>query len=228
MQIDDITLQLPWDHLEETIMRLAGAQDLSTQPVEPSPSGIAPSDMPVHQCDQCDFFTTDVRRHCTSAHGRRTTRTQFAVASKFSKHGLPECKHCHKSFTTWRSFQQHIDRGCQALYSGPCAAEHFTPQGATIYMAGTMRAASEIAVRGPAMLPEAELSNLRNASFGPALCDIVVNRAWHRLADDTTACQYMATRCILCGLHFNRFRISMPIFDRCMAHIGKEFHNVPH
>ena len=87
MNADDITLQLPWDHLEDTIMRLDVAQDLSNQPVEPSPSCVAPSDSTVHQCDQCDFVTTDVtvfRRHCTSAHGCRTTRTQFAVASNFS------------------------------------------------------------------------------------------------------------------------------------------------
>ena len=71
-------------------------------------------------------------------------------------------------------------------------------------MASTLRAAGEIAVRGPVMLPEAELSNLRNASFGPALCDIVDKRDWHKLADETAACQYMATRCILCGLQFNR------------------------
>jgi hypothetical protein len=55
MPVDDITLQLPWDHLEDIVMRLDVAQELSTQPVEPTSSCVGPSDHTVHQCDQCDF-----------------------------------------------------------------------------------------------------------------------------------------------------------------------------
>ena len=209
LPIDDIALQLPWDHLDQTIQRLHAAQELSTQPVEPAPFSYEPSDRQMHQCDQCEFFTHDVtvfRRHCTTAHGSRILRKHFAIASQFTTHGLPECKFCHHTFSTWRSFQQHIDRGCQALYSGPCAADAYTVEGASIYMAGTLSAAGEIAVRGPAMLPENELANLRSAPFGTALCDIVDKREWHRLAHEYAACQYMSTRCILCGLFFNRIQ----------------------
>ena len=48
MPVDDITLQLPWDHLEDTIMRLDAAQDLSALSVEPSLSCLDPSVQPLH------------------------------------------------------------------------------------------------------------------------------------------------------------------------------------
>ena len=204
---DDITLQLPWDHLSDLVHKLATAQELSPQPVEPSSLRIDPSSQDIFQCAKCDFVASDVatfRRHCTMVHGNRVCRGHFALASNFTDTGLPECKYCGKIFTTWRQFQTHIDRGCQVLFSGPCATETHTPLGAQLYLRSTEMAAAELAVRGSTVIPESDLENLRNASFGLPLCQLIEERAWDRLDTMHEACQYLATRCILCGLHYNR------------------------
>ena len=204
---DDITLQLPWDHLYELINALDSAQELSPQPVEPAELRCQSSRPDVFQCTHCDFLATDVasfRRHCTMIHGKQVHRQHFVIASQFTIDGLPECKYCHRTFTTWRRFQVHIERGCQELYSGPCAVETQSVLGQHAYMAGTTLAAGELVARGSTRLTDADLSNLRQTSFGPDLCQLVENRDWERLATLHDACQYLAKRCILCGLHYNR------------------------
>ena len=207
LSADDISLQLPWHHMHDLITALDIAQDLSPQPVEPTVVREEPSGPEMFQCIHCDFFATDVasfRRHCTTAHGRRVTRNHFALASKFTNTGLPECQHCHQIFTTWRSFQTHIERGCQVLYFGPCATETRSALGTRAYMTGSALAASELVARGSSMLPASELANLRQTSFGHDLCQLIEARDWERLATLPEACQYLAKRCVLCGLHYNR------------------------
>ena len=207
LQDDDITLQLPWGHLTELVDTLDKTQELSPQPVEPTVLCAEPSAPEIFQCCLCDFFATDVasfRRHCTMIHGQRVPKRHFAQASLFTTNGLPECQFCSQSFSSWRSFQTHIERGCKVLYSGPCAVEPYTELGTQAYMTGTALAAGELAVRGSNMLPESELGNLRRAPFGPALCQILETRDWDRLEALPEACHYLAKRCILCGLHYNR------------------------
>ena len=207
LQEDDIALQLPWGHLSELVAKLEHTQELSPPPVEPTELRAGPNAGEIYQCCLCDFLATDVasfRRHCTLIHGQRVPKRHFATASHFTTNGLPECTFCGQSFSTWRSFQTHIERGCQVLYSGPCAVEPYTALGAKAYMTGTALAAGELAVRSPNMLPESELGNLRRAPFGPALCQILETRDWNRLETLPEACHYMAKRCILCGLHYNR------------------------
>ena len=204
---DDITLQLPWDHLHELANALDTAQELSPQPVEPAELHHQSSRPDVFQCTHCDFFATDVasfRRHCTSAHGKHVHRQRFALAHHFTNNGLPECKYCHRTFTTWRRFQVHIERGCQELYSGPCAVESHSDLGQQAYMAGTALAAGELAARGSTRLTDADLGILRQASFGHDLCQLVEARDWARLATLPEACQYLAKRRILCGMRYNR------------------------
>ena len=207
LHVDDIALQLPWSHLEDLVIALNSTQDLCPRLVEPAVSRVAPSDTDTYHCNLCAFIANDVatlRRHCTTAHGQMVTRHHFAAASQFTQTGLPECKYCGRIFTTWRRFQVHIERGCQVLYTGPCAIEPKTVQGVHAYMTGTALAAGEFAVRHSTMIPETELSNLRGSPFGLALCQIIEQRDWDRLAELSDACQYLAKRCILCGLHYNR------------------------
>ena len=204
---DDITLQLPWDHLTELVTTLHDTQDLYPLLVEPAVPRTAPRGFDLLHCDQCDFITPDVstlRRHCTIAHGIKIVRKHFVDASHFTSTGLPECKYCGSRFTTWRNFQVHIERGCQVLYAGPCAIEPSTQTGAQAYMTGTALAAGELLARSSTMLPESELTILRQASFGTELSRIIDQREWDKLARLPDACQYLAKRCILCGLHYNR------------------------
>ena len=118
LQDDDIALQLPWGHLSELVAKLEQTQELSPPPVEPTELRAGPNDGEIYQCYLCDFLATDVasfRRHCTMIHGQRVPKRHFATASHFTTNGLPECTFCGKSFSTWRSFQTHIERGLSGL-----------------------------------------------------------------------------------------------------------------
>eukprot|EP00435_Cladocopium_sp_Y103_P068199 s396_g31.t1 len=202
---DDITLQLSWTPLQQLIDRLNAAQDLGTTLVEPSSLAQA-----LYQCNQCDFATSDVsvfRRHCTAEHGMPMTRTQMAPISDFSTDGLPTCKHCHKSFTTWRSFAVHVERGCEAILLGPRAFTSLIPPAtASTYMVGSSLAAHELAVRGQTMLTETDLQVLRQSAFGHQLCNIVERRAWRELEREHVACEFLRKHCILCNHQFNRLQ----------------------
>eukprot|EP00435_Cladocopium_sp_Y103_P007847 s2152_g2.t1 len=201
---DDITLQISWQHLQSLIHQLDTAQDLGALLVEPPSVRQVPELL--HRCVHCGFLTSDVavfRRHCTIQHGYRVDRTQFALTSSFTQQGLPTCKFCSKTFATWRTFQIHIDRGCEALFPGHCAADSsVTSTG--VYLTGTMLAAHALAVRGQTQLTDSDLQHLRQLPFGSRLCQIVEQRAWHQLEREVEACAYLRQSCALCGHRFSR------------------------
>ena len=117
----DIVRSLTWTHLHELKQRLEtqlhAGQDLA---IEPATFGPAWPD-PVFRCHLCDFTAANVatfRRHCTTVHKLRMHRTLHANPAHFMQQGLPQCKYCHTTFTTWRSFYTHIQCGCQVLQAG--------------------------------------------------------------------------------------------------------------
>ena len=228
LQADDITLQLPWDHLNHLVTTLANTQELSSRSVEPSSLCVDPSSPDLFQCTRCDFVATNVatfRRHCTMVHGLPVFRSHFALASQFTNTGLPECKHCGQTFTTWRRFQIHIERGCQVLYSGPCATETHTALGVQLYQSSTEMAAGELAVRGSTMIPEDELDNLRQprlACHCVSSLKSVTGKSWQLCLMHASTLQRGAF-CV--AFTITGFKNLMPIIEPCMDNIGMEFHN---
>lgn len=58
-------------------------------------------------CHKCAFLTNDVshfRRQCAIAHGQPMHRRLHVTPAHHMTHDLPQCKYCHMTFTTWRSF----------------------------------------------------------------------------------------------------------------------------
>lgn len=110
-------------------------------------------------------------------------------------------------FTTWRTFQHHIERGCQALLCGPaqCTANI---RGVTPMLPGdrTRPQAFDRGMRGARMLTPNELEHLKTLNFGLRLLRVVHRREWQTLADDSDACAYLRTRCVLCAQHFTRIQ----------------------
>eukprot|EP00435_Cladocopium_sp_Y103_P031463 s539_g8.t1 len=200
---DDITLQISWTHLDDLIQRLDNSQDLGDQLVEPALYRQAA----IHECALCGFATDDVtvfRRHCTRVHSAQVHRTHMANTSHFTINGLPVCKFCHKSFATWRSFQVHIERGCEALFSGPCAVLTTSSVAPSVYMAGSTLAASEIAVRRHSTLSAADLRVLSQTDFGTSLCHLIESRNWHELERHPEICAFLCKHCVLCNHQFGR------------------------
>ena len=67
-------------------------------------------------CPLCEFATFHLpvlRRHMTSTHNLPRYRRHVPNPAQYMKHGLPQCTMCDQTFTTWRSFMIHVQRGCQ-------------------------------------------------------------------------------------------------------------------
>ena len=199
-----------WTHLDDLIRLLDMLQETnssgspSTQVVEACSLG------PVFQCSHCDFYTSNIsvfRRHCTISHRQTMHRTQFALAHGYALNGLPTCKLCHQSFTTWRSFQNHLERGCQVKQAGPCSCVPDTaaPAFTGITEPGFMPPSTD-ASRGLRLLTDAEMRPFLQHSFGPRIIGIMQERTWHRIARERDACQFLKERCFLCNTHCSRLQ----------------------
>jgi len=205
----DIAHSIQWSHLPELISRLESMQATASLERLAPPTLEANLTTPFFQCAKCDFCTADVssfRRHCTTHHNHATYRTCFAKPADFALDGLPTCKFCHTEFTTWRMFVAHIERGCQAIHSGPTSCTLETSRaGAALGSIEPMQSQlADAAARGLRLITDAELHNLKQQRFGANLLQIVQDRNWERVATDQEACQYLASRCIICSFQFSR------------------------
>ena len=164
------------------------------------------------RCAKCDFATHDAalfRRHCTQRHGKWMVKSNAMLVSDFAQDGMPQCKYCHQTFTTWRSLQTHAQRGCQALQPGPaeclrpdirCAIPRPKPS----FVPADMTALPDRAVRGHRMLTDEDLQVIRAKPWGSALLTLVTNRDFRRLSAEREACQFLTDYCGLCGLYVGR------------------------
>ena len=203
----DLVHTITWTHLPDLLSRLDHLQ--ATVSLE-TPTSFGPEacdTTPFYQCARCDFCTDNVsnfRRHCTKAHGHATFRTQFVKQSAFTTDGLPTCRFCTTRFSTWRMFQNHIDRGCQELRAGP---EEFIDSqrepGSLSNLMSTLQP-QMAAARGMRMITADELHNLNLQAFGPRLLHIVHEREWDKVEQEREACSYLASKCIICSFQFSR------------------------
>ena len=207
---NDIMTSCTWTHLDELIRLLDSVQETNLGAGFPPAVVEAIHSEPRFQCSVCEFQTDDVshfRRHCTQEHLCSMQRTHFALAHLAAVDGLPTCKHCLMSFTSWRSFQIHLDRGCQALWSGPCSCTSSAPHPAVALLtAPDFMQPSFEAVRGLRLLTNEEMQLFLKQEFGGSVVTIVQNRAWEQMARASAACDYLARRCFLCERQFGRIQ----------------------
>ena len=146
------------------------------------------------------------RRHCTIAHDAKMFRTHFVNPANFAVDGLPICKFCHQTFTTWRSFLTHIERGCQELVSGPqtctIGADRVGAALGTIDLPAQHMA--DVAARGLRLITAEELHTLRTLPFGDKLLQIVQTRDWEKVPQMPDACRFLASHCMICSFQFSR------------------------
>ena len=205
----DLVRTVTWTHLPILQQQLHQLQ--ATSSLEPflhvSPEAHKPNQF--LQCQQCDFCTDDVsafRRHCTHMHAYPMYRTRYVEVMNHAEHGLPQCRHCHTPFTTWRMFYSHVERGCQALVIGPSACSLETSHSGTGQTAPlTMQPQPQFAaMRGVRLITDSELQILRQQDFGPRLLHIVSERHWIQVRHEQTACHYLSRHCIICSYQFSR------------------------
>lgn len=207
----DLAHQINWDHLPALLQlfeRLQATSSLESPHLQLE----ANWNTPLFQCALCDFCSEDVsayRRHCTTAHAQPMLRTRFTNLFEHAVNGLPQCKTCHKVFTTWRMFAVHIERGCQEIVPGPPLGSADiggpgTDLGSVHDTARTMQHPSDAAARGLRLITAAELHNLRSQPFGDQILHIVQERDWNKVATLQAACRYLASHCVICDFQFSR------------------------
>ena len=204
----DIICLLDWSHLDTLRFQIDWhLQTGPEQPVQPSALDVPTA---VHTCLQCPYATTDPaqsRRHCTIMHAQPMARSQPADQKQYMHHGLPQCKFCQQTFTSWRTFHMHIQRGCQVLIVGPptCWLDPSLPLEADPARPPEMFAAKQDApVRGTTLLTDSDLRNILNQEWGRRILTIVGNRSWHHMRKETAASTYLANRCCLCDQFLGR------------------------
>ena len=203
----DIIHQLDWTHL--TSLQDLIQWHLRTGPAVPILAVDTEVPLALHQCQQCQFQTADIahfRRHCTTAHAHRMNRSLHAQHTDYMLHGLPQCKFCHQKFTSWRTFQSHIQRGCQVLRVGPteCWTDPQRPLASDPLYPEMFASKTDAPVRGEAALTDTDLANLIHQEWGRRILTIVATRAWHHMRKETEACSYLANRCCLCDQFLGR------------------------
>ena len=105
--------------------------------------------------------------------------------------GLPQRTFCFKTFTTWRQFQNHLDRQCCQVR--PCDTG--------LDLDALLREEEEQRIL---RMHQSLVANLLNKPYGEALLDIVRRRDWAALVDQRSACQDLANQCCVCDFHFTR------------------------
>ena len=202
----DLARQLQWEHLQHVhaLIDEAQATDLHRRAETALHVEVSMSEHLYH-CQQCPFKTSCVasfRRHCTQIHGTRMSRIQHVQAAAFMTNGLPECRFCHKKFTTWRSFYSHIECGCQALIPGPEQCDPIR-HSRVLHAAGLMPP-STTACRGFKMLTTQDQALLRLQPWGERILQIVETQETDRLIREKDACKFLASRCFICGMQIGR------------------------
>ncbi|CAL1163812.1 unnamed protein product [Cladocopium goreaui] len=201
----DIALKLDWSHLDTVIGTITQAQAAqSLQRAETAFSGAGADPPKCFFCNICSFCSNSVsafRRHCTTAHGLSMFRIFAQPMHSYTTDGLPTCKYCAHSFTTWRSFRTHIERGCQALILGPASC---TGIPLTLPMTALNPPRVDAALRGAQMLTEADLALLKSKPWSNRLFQIIADDTLDALEREHEACGYLSSYCCICGQHLNR------------------------
>ena len=154
------------------------------------------------KCEWCDFCTPHVsvmRRHHTQVHGLTRFRSHQPNIAQYMTNGLPQCRFCSTAFTTWRSFQIHVQRGCQVVSHAERLARPLAPEIELPPMAAAV--APDAA---PMALTLAHLQAIERQEFGPRLLTLIAQRQWAQLLKERAGCTYLAKHCLLCGQYVGR------------------------
>ena len=206
LQPDDIACTLDWTHLATCKMLIHEAQaNLARHRAETALSAEVPSQDFLYHCALCNFCTNHAsafRSHCTTMHNAPMYRTHNLSLPSHAIDGLPECKHCHKIFSSWRSFRTHLERGYQVLQPSP----DFCLQKPAVLpmMSSTPSQSSQTHSTGTRLLTATDLDLLRSKSWGDSVLHMIATDTLHNLEHEWEACQYLSKQCFLCGLQLSR------------------------
>eukprot|EP00438_Fugacium_kawagutii_P009842 Skav202175 [mRNA] locus=scaffold482:136944:141335:+ [translate_table: standard] len=179
----DITADSSWNFVTSNILQAEHFQlqfmhtsiDLSSPQISPHQRYLCP------HCQRSCIGLANLRRHVTTFHADAPTRACQVSPMIHAKEGLPICRHCQTSFSSWRAFRLHVQ--CHA-----CIGITLTP--------------SWMHVQDSQM----PLDNLLSQPFGAALLQALKQDNWTQIAQMPEACLFLQTRCILCDKWMDRYQ----------------------
>ena len=190
----DILWMANWNTLQHTLQLLSVALEVQTHVTPADDSLLEVPTTLAYACPSCSFVASslpNLRRHQTTVHGQPHFRTCLGHTMSCSVGGLPQCAFCLQSFTTWRQFQNHLDRQCCQVRS--CDKN--------MNLDALLREEEEQRIL---RMHQSLTAALRNKPYGDALLQLVTNRDWNGLADLRPACEALSTQCCVCDFHFSR------------------------
>eukprot|EP00438_Fugacium_kawagutii_P020881 Skav228301 [mRNA] locus=scaffold209:323073:334141:- [translate_table: standard] len=192
VDMHDIVHAVPWHHLETLLSNVRTAQ--CAGPLSDDHLTSSPRALPLYHCSQCSFCTDHLpalHSHQLIHHNQKHGRVHSIRMPAFSSEGLPHCSHCHKAFTTWRTYRQHVERNvCED--PGPVAlAERITDD-------------MERITPAPGMIQIKDLAYLTSKPAGQLTIRLVGERKWADLLEQPEALSMLAQHCALCGIHVSR------------------------
>ena len=194
LQANDILVHVNWTTLNQNIQMLQVALEVQV-PVSPTAdNGLEVPQALQYSCTECHYVAdtlANLRRHQTVVHQRTQFRSSLGHTMSCAVNGLPQCTFCFKTFTTWRQFQNHLDRQCCQVR--PCDTG--------LDLDALLREEEEQRIL---RMHQSLVANLLNKPYGEALLDIVRRRDWAALVDQRSACQDLANQCCVCDFHFTR------------------------
>ncbi|CAL1162120.1 unnamed protein product [Cladocopium goreaui] len=136
---------------------------------------------------------------------RTVTARQHALLPHDIAHSI-QWSHLPELISRLESMQATASLERLAIHSGPTSCTLETSRaGAALGSIEPMQSQlADAAARGLRLITDAELHNLKQQRFGANLLQIVQDRNWERVATDQEACQYLASRCIICSFQFSR------------------------
>ena len=230
---DDIVHSLDWSQLDIIINLLHAEMLQGTQVlIDPDPCEV-PTTMPWLTCPFCDFQThlpANLKRHCTNIHAHSFLRIHSVDWRVDTLHGLPQCKHCLRKFTTWHSFRRHVETGvCQvravpdildlprhslelsveavcppsqaAICAQPDSGEDI-PEYFDLCTMANSACDGELRVK---LLP-CDLAHLHSTAEGSFILEVVNSLNWHQLSQHDQACKILTEHCALCGIYVGKVR----------------------
>ena len=197
----DLCQTFDWTALQQTIdfIHHQHAKGLTVPSGKLAMDEATPS--PCLTCPLCDFATYHLpvlRRHMTCTHNLPRFRRHVPNPAQYMKHGLPQCTMCDRTFTTWRSFNIHVQRGCQDTTLEQRQARPVAPF--------PENAAPGLALSTGAIpkLTKEELHSIQQHEFGPRLLTLIHQRSWDDLLRERAGCTFLSRNCLLCGQFIGR------------------------
>ena len=103
-------------------------------------------------------------------------------------HGRPQCSHCHRIFTSWKSFTVHVQRNCCQVSLVMESSRNHRPD--------TLPRTSE----------DLDSFHIASRPFWPTLKRVTAEKNWGDLVNHPDLLAHLSHTCMICGTWTGRFQ----------------------